>query len=180
MKKILPIVIIMLILILGVFGFKYFEEQKELELKERLEQEQYEQKMIGLLEENIVIQVYIKNEVNEERIIEIGKEIEQIEHIINIEFISKEKALETMREALSDNAELLDGFEGENNVLPASYKIYCKIDNIDNLYYEDVIEELAKIDGVDEVKSNHKSMIKYYETDMLEEFLEKVEEANSK
>ena len=58
------------------------------------------------------IRVFIKNEATEDEINEIGAQILQIDGVRNAEFVSKEDALDTMKEMVGE--ELIEGYEERN------------------------------------------------------------------
>ena len=67
------------------------------------------------------IQVFVKNEATQELIEELGDKIRQLEGVSTTEFISKEQALDQMKERFGDKKDLLEAYEGENNIFTASY-----------------------------------------------------------
>ena len=69
------------------------------------------------------IQVFIKNEATQEQIEELGKKIDAINGVNTVEFISKDQALEQMKERFEERQDLLEGYEGENNIFTASYLV---------------------------------------------------------
>ncbi len=69
------------------------------------------------------IQVFIKNEATQEQIEELGKKIDAINGVNTVEFISKDQALEQMKKRFEERQDLLDGYEGENNIFTASYLV---------------------------------------------------------
>ncbi|QUH25678.1 permease-like cell division protein FtsX [Serpentinicella alkaliphila] len=92
------------------------------------------------------IQVYLEDEIPVEQITSIGVEIGKIEGIANIEFVSKEQALQTFKNGWGEQGYLLESLE--SNPLPNSYVIHLeKIENADM-----VVSELSKLSGIDEVK----------------------------
>lgn len=68
------------------------------------------------------IQVFIENEATQEQIDEIAEKIRNLEGVSTTEFISKEAALNQMKERFGDKKDLLTGYE-ENNIFPASYVV---------------------------------------------------------
>ena len=66
------------------------------------------------------IQVYINNDATEEEIKEIGEKIRELNGVNTVDFISKEDALNQMKEKFKEKEYLLEGYE-ENNIFPASY-----------------------------------------------------------
>ena len=92
------------------------------------------------------VQVYLKDDLKPDRIEEIGEQIEKIEGIQDVYFISKEEALERMKKDWGENGYLLE--ELESNPLPNSYVV--KLQNIE--YTEQVIRQIKNIQGLEEVK----------------------------
>jgi len=68
------------------------------------------------------IQVFFNVETPDNKMKEIGEQIDNIDGVNTTEFISKENGLNQMKERLKDKAYLLDGLN-ENNILPASYVV---------------------------------------------------------
>ena len=69
------------------------------------------------------MQVFVKNEATQEQIDELGEKIRAIDGVSTVEFVSKDEALEQMKERFGDKQDLLDGYEGENNIFTASYVV---------------------------------------------------------
>ena len=68
------------------------------------------------------IQVFINNDATQEQIDELGDKIRGIDGVSTIEDVTKEQALEQMKERFGDQQDLLAGYE-ENNIFPASYVV---------------------------------------------------------
>ena len=112
------------------------------------------------VERNQGMEVFIKNEATDEQISDLEEQIKSLEGINTVKFKSKQEALDSMKENLKDNQELLAGYEGENNIFPASFvvtltdlslatEIEFKIGNMDNVKKitsnNDTITTLMKI-----------------------------------
>ena len=69
------------------------------------------------------IQVFVKNEATQEQIDKLGEDIRKIDGVSTVEFVSKDEALEQMKERFGERQDLLDGYEGENNIFTASYVV---------------------------------------------------------
>ena len=69
------------------------------------------------------MQVFVKNEATQEQIDELGEKIRAIDGVSTVEFVSKDEALEQLKERFGDKQDLLDGYEGENNIFSASYVV---------------------------------------------------------
>lgn len=89
------------------------------------------------------IQVYINNDATDEEIKEIGEKIRNLDGVNTIDFVSKENALNQMKEKFKEKEYLLEGYE-ENNIFPASYvvtltdltlssQVQSEISNLDNI-----------------------------------------------
>jgi len=98
------------------------------------------------------IQVFLKDGIGEERIGEIGNEIEKIKGVKNIVFESRKDALEKMKELWGEHAYLLENLE--SNPLPNSYIVY--LDNIENSNY--VVQQIEAVQDIDVVRF-HKDII---------------------
>ena len=69
------------------------------------------------------IQVFVKNEATQEQIDKLGEDIRKIDGVSTVDFVSKDEALEQMKERFGERQDLLDGYEGENNIFTASYVV---------------------------------------------------------
>ena len=73
------------------------------------------------VEEAQGIQVFATDEATDEQIQQLGEEISKINGVNTTEYVSKEEALNQMKERFAENEDLLEGYEGENNIFTASY-----------------------------------------------------------
>ncbi|NBG87351.1 permease-like cell division protein FtsX [Isachenkonia alkalipeptolytica] len=104
------------------------------------------------------IQVYLEEELENEKIDSIGTELESIQGVANVEYESQDDALDKMKESWGEQGYLLDTLE--NNPLPNSYIVYFQeleasqavvrniqgISGVDEVrYYQDVIDNLVNI-----------------------------------
>ncbi|SCY48493.1 permease-like cell division protein FtsX [Alkaliphilus peptidifermentans] len=92
------------------------------------------------------IQVFLEEDISQQKISEIGNSILKINDVNRIEYESKEQALLNMKESWGEQGYLLDTLE--ENYLPNSYIIY--LNSIDRAEF--VVGELATIDGIDMIK----------------------------
>lgn len=109
------------------------------------------------LESECEIRAYIDETIDADstEMQDIENQIKSIENVDDVDFYSKKLALEEYRQELGDEANVLDGLEGDNP-LRDSYKI-----TLDNLELADVTaKEIAKIKGVAKVNDNQTSMNK--------------------
>ena len=106
------------------------------------------------------IDVILEPEVTHERVLKLKEELKKIENVKEVNYVSKEKALEKMKEQWKENSFLLDGME---SALPESYEL--KVENIENsstvasniynikdvekvVYYKDIVDKLTKMSDV--------------------------------
>ena len=68
------------------------------------------------------IQAFIESDATDQEVTEIGNQIKDLQGVNTVEFVSKEEALQQMKDRLGEKSYLLDGYE-ENNVFPASYVV---------------------------------------------------------
>ena len=91
------------------------------------------------VETQLGISAYVNEDLEEERLKEIQKRINSIEHISEVKYVSKEEALKTFAQG-QENDVLFEQFKNDNP-LPASFEI--KVDEIEN--QEQVVQKLSEI-----------------------------------
>lgn len=96
------------------------------------------------------MQVFIKVDATQEQIDIIEKEIKSIDGVGETEFISKDEALNQLKEKFNDKSDLISNYEGENNIFPASFIVRIK----DQSKYKKVYEQILKIKNVKKVTKN--------------------------
>ena len=100
------------------------------------------------------IQVFINNDATQEQMDTLGEQIRALDGVSTVEFVSKEQALEQMKERFGEQQDLLDGYE-ENNIFPASYVVtmteLTRSEEIQNQIL--TIENVKKITNRDETVS---------------------------
>ncbi len=83
--------------------------------------------LVTTLEKKVDVSVYFKNETKEEEILSLQKRIEKFPEVQEVDYVSKEKALENFKETHSDNNLLMESLnEVGENPLPASLNIRAK------------------------------------------------------
>ena len=68
------------------------------------------------------IQVYINNDATEEEVKEIGEQIKKLSGVNTVTYVSKEEALNQMKEKFKERSDLLEPYE-KNNIFPESYVV---------------------------------------------------------
>ena len=69
------------------------------------------------------MQVFIWDETTEEQKTKFENEIKALDGVNTVVFKNKQQALEDMKSRFKDNQELMAGYEGENNIFPASFVV---------------------------------------------------------
>ncbi len=113
-----------------------------------------------------VIQIYLKDGISEQTTEDIGHSLKKIEGVKKADYVTKDEALETLRERWGENGYLLEDLP--ENPLPASYTVYVEnkdaassvateapaLEGVDDVvYYRDTIEKLAQISHFIEMAS---------------------------
>ena len=99
------------------------------------------------------IQAYIDKDATEDEIAEVGNKIRALEGVNKTEFVSKEDALNQMKEKFQDKKYLLEGYE-ENNIFPASYIVTLT----DLKLSGQVQDEISKIEKVYKITSRDETV----------------------
>ena len=104
-----------------------------------------------------VIQIYLKDGVKQETVDEVGKTLKGISGVEKVVFVTKDEALQTLKDKWGENGYLLENLP--ENPLPESYTVYVKdkdtanavaetapgLKGVDDVvYYRDTIEKLAQ------------------------------------
>lgn len=100
------------------------------------------------------IQVFVKNEATQEQVEELGEKIRAVEGVSTTEFVSKEEALNQMKERFGDKQDLLEGYEGENNIFTASYVVTLTDLNMS----KDVQNQILTFDNVKKITSKDETV----------------------
>ena len=67
--------------------------------------------------------VFIWDETTEEQKVELETEIKALDGVNTVVFKNKQEALEDMKSRFKDNQSLMTGYEGKNNIFPASFVV---------------------------------------------------------
>jgi len=104
--------------------------------------------LAGSVESTVEISVFLKDNISNDRVNEMEKEIKSLHGVADAQFISKEQALEEMKKNLKDKADILDGLDKKNNPLPDGFRV--KTQTVSQV--ADVSILLGKIPGIDQVR----------------------------
>ena len=97
------------------------------------------------------IQAYIVNDATEEEITALGEQIKALDGVNTTEFVSKEEALQHMKDRLGEKSYLLDGYD-ENNIFPSSYIVTLTDLKLSSKVQSEIqeMEQVKKITSSDE------------------------------
>ncbi len=96
--------------------------------------------------QNLLV-VYPQEDLDEAGLAQLDSELRSISGLLEVTYVSKDEALEMMRESMGDQGELFDVFEGEENPFLANYRVVLQ----DVSQMGEIIPQLEAISGVDEV-----------------------------
>lgn len=69
------------------------------------------------------MEVFLWDEVTDEQRAELEAEIKKLDGVNTVTYKNKQQALDSLKEQMKDYKQLLEGYEGENNVFPASFVV---------------------------------------------------------
>lgn len=111
--------------------------------------------VMNTVESSQEIQVFIKNDATDEEITKVGEQLQQIEGVNKVTFVSKDEALDIMQEKVGEKSYLLAGYE-ENNFLPASYKL-----TLTDLKLANQVEtQINQLDNIKRITSSNETITK--------------------
>ena len=105
--------------------------------------------MLTQFEDSIGIAVFLENDLNSEKILEINDELSALDHVESVSYTSPEDALNDLKESW-DAEEILSGFDESNNPLSSSFEV-----SLDDIAYQgEVVNKIEQIDGVRNIRSS--------------------------
>lgn len=69
------------------------------------------------------MEVFVFDEITDEQRAELETEIKKLDGVNTVTYKNKQQALDSLKEQMKDYKQLLEGYEGENNVFPASFVV---------------------------------------------------------
>ena len=102
--------------------------------------------MIYLRSQNEVV-VYLDENLDETGLASVDSALRSISGLKEVTYVSKDEALDLMRESMGDKGELFDVFEGEENPFLANYKVVLQ----DVGQMDEIVPQLESISGVVDV-----------------------------
>ena len=102
---------------------------------------------LNQIEDNVGVAVFLEDDLTSDEISTLREDMMSIDHVTMVTYISPEEALNSIKDKW-DAADILEGFEGENNPLSHSFEI--KLENIQ--YQDEVLESLNSMKGIRNVR----------------------------
>lgn len=104
--------------------------------------------MVGYIENQNEVVVFLDDDVTEDKIKDIGDQLDKLDNVTDVAFVSKEEGLAEQMEIFGDDKEYFQDLV-DDNPIPDAY--YVKMRSLDIL--EDTVGQIQKIDGVYEVNA---------------------------
>lgn len=109
--------------------------------------------MVAEIESEQGMQVFMIKDVTEEQIQKLGEQIKSLEDVAKVTYVSKEDALNSLKERFGDNGKLLTGYESRNP-LKVSYVV-----TLTNLEKSDEVKSaIEKFDNVNNIEMRDKTI----------------------
>lgn len=106
--------------------------------------------LLARIEEENVVMVYVQDETTDEQLAQMKDQINAIDNVKEVEFVSKESAWEEQLSTMGE-AEAEFFTEVSSDIpLPDAYKV--TVDNLD--YFDQTVDELGELDHVDIIRQN--------------------------
>ena len=99
------------------------------------------------------IQVFINNDATQEQIDQIGDQIRKIDGVSTVEYVSKDDALNQMKDRFGEKQDLLEGYE-ENNIFPASYVVTLT----DLTKSQEIQDQILTFDNIKKITSKDETV----------------------
>jgi cell division transport system permease protein len=101
------------------------------------------------VESQVTIEVFLEDEIDEDKVKDIGKVLKAMDGIEDITYISKDDALERMEKLFGDKKHLLEMYKDDDNPFPRSYVVQPKALE----YVGEISRNIEAIEGVEEIKT---------------------------
>ncbi|AGL03573.1 permease-like cell division protein FtsX [Desulfoscipio gibsoniae] len=99
------------------------------------------------VESSLEITVFLEDDLEQDRLDQMKEEIQFVPGVARVDFVTKEQALENLKESLDDRAYLVSGLE-DDNPLPNSYVVKTREAEL----VPDAARQLKKLEGVEQVR----------------------------
>jgi hypothetical protein len=172
--KVVIIFAFLILIIIGVivvFSFiNNVNTQNNHKVTKKTQEEIDFEKLKEILNENVEAKIFVTNSSTEEQLKQYEEELNSLTNIEVIEFVSKEDALDMMKDKFNDDntKTILNEYEGDNNIFPNSYIVKIKLnDNLQTVdeiqeYFDNKKEEMESVDGVIKVTMSTLTLLEIY------------------
>ena len=110
--------------------------------------------MVREIESEQGMQVFMIKDATEEQIQKLGEEIKSIDYVAKATYVSKEEALNSLKERFKENERLLTAYEGEKNPLKHSYVVTLT----DLEQSENVRNQINELENVNNIEMRDKTI----------------------
>lgn len=104
--------------------------------------------LLDTIERQNVVMIYVADEATDEQTSQLGNQLKTMNNISECIFVPKEDAFEAQKEAMGEDAALLEGLD--ENPLPDAYKVTIK----DLTQFRATVDGIKSLDYVDTVREN--------------------------
>lgn len=94
------------------------------------------------------MEIYLKDDITEEQLENIKNKVFELSDDIELEYISKEKSLEQMKNKLGNKSYILEDYESEKNPFPALVEIKT------NTNLQRIVENIQEMPGIKHINTN--------------------------
>ncbi len=101
-------------------------------------------------EKRIQIIAYLADDLNQERIEQIRHDLVGMRQVESVRFVSKEEAMDALKENLGEQQQVLEGFTAD--ILPASFEIQLQSIYRNAETVREVVPLLKEIDGISDIQ----------------------------
>ena len=93
------------------------------------------------------MQVFLNKDATEEQIQQAGEQIRAIDYVATAQYVSKEDALNSLKERFGENGDLLNGYYEKNPLKPSYVVTLTDLEQSDNVYAQ--IEQLDNVSNIE-------------------------------
>lgn len=126
-KNIIILISLLILLVIILFNIRIFEIYNEIAS---------------------TMEIYLKDDITEEQIENIKNKIMEVSDNLELEYVSKDKALERFQALYKDNQNLLSEYNSQNNPIPASIEIKT------NTKIQTIVDSIQDMPGIMQIKTH--------------------------
>lgn len=104
--------------------------------------------LLQKIEAQNVIMVFLEKEASDEVVSNVGKQLEALDNVENVEFVSRAAAFDTVVESLGENASILNGVD--NSFLPDGYKVTVS----DMQFFSQTVAAIGELNYIMSIQEN--------------------------